>query len=1260
METTLNLQKTTKLLLNFWASVLFVVFPAILYSQTCTIIGPANVCLGDLASFSVTTSPSPVSYTWDFGDGSSSVQPTPGYTYGAHASRTVTVVVTYAGGTTCTDTKNITIHPKPVSAFSVNTASTSFCLSKNQVCINDNSTPGTTGNPIVQRVFLWDDGAGDNTSNPAATKTFCHKYIQIGSYNLVMETTDDKGCQSKSTLKVQVFPDYAPSFTRQLTGTQTDCKFIICFDNTTKPADTAFLASYEWDFGDGAKTSAQGSYKSVCHEYVNTGTYTAKLKVKHTLGCVDSALATINVVKPTFDLNLQMPKTVCFGKNATLQNIGNNPGAQYRWFYRDSASGREVAWFEQTNPITFSPPFPGKFYIKLNMLKDSCSKNAFDSIEFTCPVAKFSLNNNNQCAPGDTTYFCDESCYERVTRLYRLWDFKHGEACTTDTKNGINATRNCQFSVDANAKHLYDYPTPTATSACYSPTLFLKDSATGCESTGSGSVRLGMPDISGLIFTDTAKKYCIDLTNTKPDRVVGFTIDGLSCNNSWNLFLNVDSAAGINNFAKVSANPPPSNLYRSTANPNGDVTTGLIISNGGMMRYSSCTDTLGKSPYCADTVWKHKMFNIAPVPNPYTSYFPEKNCAPYNFTLQIDDTIQYGVSKIKWDWGDGTADSLYLGPNDSIIPVRYHTYWKAGLYTPFISLENSRGCEEIQYIGLGLGYDNFVDYDSIICAGDSVEFKEYLSYFDQSYPFWMDSARNAQGKEQVRWDFGDGKGFVYKKPETKVVFANEGKYTVRMASKDSTGCVDTITFVIQAVKADAHIRDMADTFYCNDNIVRFYDSSFGSPQIPGDVVTDWLWNFGDGKNNSYLKDPFHYYSSFGLQKVALVVKSKAGCTDTAFKDIMIVGPEPRFEIITDSIGCDPHKVVFKNTSNRVRSMIWKMGDISKTIINTDSDTNITFTYTPPGTYYITLYGADSIYNPTTGNTYFCESTYPDTPLVKRVIVIPNYPVGLDIPDTVCENNPFLVTSVSATRYDYFRWWMGNGDSIFTKNTQAPYSYQLAGNYRIDFKPDYTPSDTERRCVADTFKNITVIPIKADFDISPNSKGPVYYFTNTSANASRYEWDFGHQKSGSDNFSNDVHPMHSYGLEKGTFLVCLRAYNSRNCVDTVCKPISNDYVPRLFIPNVFTPDGDDTINKRFDIDIFFAKNYHLIIYNRWGEKVFEGFEDGEGNLDPINWNGRKFNTGDFCPPGVYNVVFDYEIWGLDEPKTYTGTITLFRE
>lgn len=1239
---------------------LIALIPLQIYSQ-CNINALSNGCLDDLVSFKVSSGQTITATQWDFGDGNTSTQSAPGYKYNVAKAYTVTAIVTLQNGTKCTATHNIIIHPKPISNFSVN-GNSSFCFNKNKVCITDNSTPGATGNPIAQRVFLWDDGAGDNSTNPSAQKVLCHTYFQTGTYTLIMETTDDKGCIAKSSQKITVQPDYDADMAYDLTVNPSDCKFTVCFTNKTKPKDTANVSSYLWDFGDGNSNNNMVNYDSVCHVYPNSGNYTAKLIVTHKSGCSDTAFTTINITKPKINFKLKIPDSVCLGTIGQFLNDTTNNGAMYRWFIRDSATNLERPIQGLNNPIDVSFTTPGKFYIKLNILVDNCQQNGYDSVVVRCPSAGLLPLNNRLCDAGDTTYFCNSSCYYQSYNYKQIWDYGHGEACTTDTKNGINTNRNCRFSVDNNGKHLYGFTDTSKSYACFTPSLYIVDTVTGCESTGSNLVMLGMPPLDSLKVVEQVSEYCTDIGGVNSERIVNFLISGLSCNQAWNMYLNFDSARGKDMFAKVTPYPPPQFRYTYTGNPTGDVTIGFVVQNGNPTVSKSCFDTLTiKGKTCEDTVWYHHKFNMAAVPNPNVGLYDDKGCAPFNFTVRPEDTVQYGVHKIKWEWGDGTADSLELTPGDTIMPVRYHTYQKNGLYTVMLTMANTKGCSETEFLLVGLGYDNFVEYDSIVCAGDSVELKEYVSYYDKANPFWKDSARLAQpNKEKLFWDFDDGNGFVTKKPETKVVFANEGTYRVRMATEDSTACRDTFTFYIRAVKADAYIRSMKDTFYCNDNIIRFYDSSFGSPQIPGDVVVGWHWEFGDFKTPSYLKDPYHFYSSYGQKVISVAVKSAAGCRDTAYKTIYIDGPVPYFEIISDSVGCDPLKIELDNTSKRVTTWIWSMGDPANTTINTDKDSNIKFTYTPPGTYYIKLYGADSIYNPNTGNTYFCSATYPDTPLVKKVVVIPNYPVGMDIPDTICQNNPAIIKSVSASRYDDFRWWMGNGDSVFTDTETFVYIYPDAGNFRIDFKPTYAPNQWERLCIADTFKDITVIPIEADFEINPNSKEPVFYFTNKSTNAVRYEWDFGHPASGNDNKSTLKDPSHNYKTNLGTFTVCLRAYNKEECVDTVCKQVSNNYLPRLFIPNAFSPQGNDTTNLRFDIDIYLAGYYHLNIFNRWGEKVFEGFEDGEGNLDGLNWDGKHFITGSLCPSGVYFVVFEYEIVGLEGKNTYKGTLNLFRE
>ncbi len=1246
--------------IKYLSILVFIVSYVGTYAQNCTIKSVDDACLGEIVNFTVNSAQTPLSYQWKFGDGSTSTQPKPSYTYTTHNTFNVEVTLTFPDGTSCTVTKNVIIHPRPVSDFTIDPTNI-YCLSKNKICIDDISTPGPTGNPIVSRVFLWGDGAGDNTSNPAAQKKLCHSFAQAGTYSLLMETTDNKGCQSKNNKTVVILPDFKVAMSDKITVSNGDCKYSICLENTTSPFDSTLVEEIEWNFGDGYKVVSLDSLKLVCHNYTVNGNYIPYLKIKHKSGCVDSVTTSINVKNPQFNFNLEVPDTLCLGDVGTFLNNASNPGAEYRWFVKDSSIATEDVIPDQTNPVNYTFDKPGNFRIKLNLLNaDSCARTVLDTVIVKGPAAEFQIRNRKLCTVGDTSYFCDASNYYRAYNVKRIWDFEHGAQCTTNTKNNINVGANCRYSVDVNPKHFYTHTGAANKFSCFRPTLKLKDTITGCESEAAGQVFLGLPPLDALTIRDTAIEYCTDIGSQDDDRIVTFFIDGIDCNQSWDLLMNFDSARGIDRFQPVSPSPPPISWYQGVADPDGWVTIGFIVRNGDTTRYSSCTGQLPVSGnFCADTVWHHRKFQLAEVPNPFTQVFQQKVCAPFNHTLRPEDTVQTTIAKMVWDWGDGTKDSLIFGPNDSIVPSRSHGYTKNGLYTQVITMYNSKGCKEEQVLTLGVGFQNFAAFDSVVCAGDSIEIREFISYYDKADKLWQDSVRNAEDKEQVRWDFGDG-NFVYKKPETKVVFPQKGIYKIRMASKDSTGCRDTFSFEIRAVEAEAFIRDMRDTFYCNDNIVRFYDSSFGSPDIPGDVVTQWQWTFGDGQQPSFLKDPFHFYSSFGRKEVVLSIISKEGCRDTARKIITIVGPEPFFEIITDSIGCNPHTVTFKNTSNRVRTWIWNLGDANNTSLSTNRDTSITFTYTPPGTYNITLYGADSIFNPLTGNTYFCEATYPDTPLVKQVIVIPNHPVGIDIPDTVCQNTAFTVKSTAGARYDRFRWWMGNGDSVFTDSVQFQYEYTTVGNYRVDFKPTYTPTALERLCILDTFKDITVIPITADFEINPSSRAPIFSFTNTSQDAIRYEWDFGQPSSGRRNRSTAVNPSHNYKLELGTFTVCLIAYNKEGCPDTVCKQVTNDYVPRLFIPNVFTPNGIDTLNNRFDIDIFLPLQYKLSIYNRWGEKVFEGTEDGEGNSDVRNWDGIHYKTGESCPSGVYYVVFDYEILGTDEVKQYSGTLTLFRK
>ncbi|HMM12510.1 MAG TPA: gliding motility-associated C-terminal domain-containing protein, partial [Bacteroidales bacterium] len=92
-----------------------------------------------------------------------------------------------------------------------------------------------------------------------------------------------------------------------------------------------------------------------------------------------------------------------------------------------------------------------------------------------------------------------------------------------------------------------------------------------------------------------------------------------------------------------------------------------------------------------------------------------------------------------------------------------------------------------------------------------------------------------------------------------------------------------------------------------------------------------------------------------------------------------------------------------------------------------------------------------------------------------------------------------------------------------------------------------------------------------------------------------------------------------------------------------------------IPNAFRPTSNIIENQTFK-PVFgpvVPLTYHLQIYNRWGNLVFETRDYRQG------WDGR-YNGGD-APSGAYVWVLRYTNEGEAAPveKTLKGTVTLVR-
>lgn len=99
--------------------------------------------------------------------------------------------------------------------------------------------------------------------------------------------------------------------------------------------------------------------------------------------------------------------------------------------------------------------------------------------------------------------------------------------------------------------------------------------------------------------------------------------------------------------------------------------------------------------------------------------------------------------------------------------------------------------------------------------------------------------------------------------------------------------------------------------------------------------------------------------------------------------------------------------------------------------------------------------------------------------------------------------------------------------------------------------------------------------------------------------------------------------------------------SRSNYAEVVPPLS------IYIPNAFTPNGDG-INDGFQVKGEGIRDFHIYIYNRWGEVIFESTNPKQA------WDGTFQGRPVEMETYVYQVFAD----GLGK-KSRTGSVTLIR-
>ena len=220
------------------------------------------------------------SYAWDFGDGATADGATASHAYAAAGTFTVTLTVTDNAGATGVKSVPVTV----VTPNQVPEASFTSAVKDLGVTVDGSGSSDPDGTIAS---YAWDFGDGATADGATAS----HTYAAAGTFTVTLTVTDNAGATGVKSVPVTVVtPNQVPE--ASFTSAVKDLGVTVDGSGSSDPDGT--IASYAWDFGDGA--TADGATAS--HTYAAAGTFTVTLTVTDNAGATGTTATPVTVVQP--------------------------------------------------------------------------------------------------------------------------------------------------------------------------------------------------------------------------------------------------------------------------------------------------------------------------------------------------------------------------------------------------------------------------------------------------------------------------------------------------------------------------------------------------------------------------------------------------------------------------------------------------------------------------------------------------------------------------------------------------------------------------------------------------------------------------------------------------------------------------------------------------------------------------------------------------------------------------------------------------
>ncbi|GAB4406115.1 MAG: hypothetical protein OHK0039_07600 [Bacteroidia bacterium] len=1062
-------------------------------------------------------------WSWQFGDGSTSVQQHPSYAYATPGVYTVILQVTDVLGCSDTDTQSaiITVLDPPKPAFIKSDSANCTPLT---VTLTDQTLPGAAA--VVG--WRWTFGNGDSSLVQHPTYT----WTTPGIYTVHLTATDMNGCEQ--TVSSQVRAYQIPVVNFRSNDTLGCAPRTVTFVNQSTAAFP--IVWRRWYFGDGDSAT---NVINPTHTYAADGVYTVTLVIEDANGCRDTLVRPdyIRLTHPVADFTYDQAQ-VCpgipVGVTFTDLSVADHPLTGWQWSFGDGG-------VSNLQHPSHSYAVPGIYSVRLIVTNNLGCRDTLvvPSVirVLTPPTAGFATVDTADCVPFSLQVL-DQSLAGDAPIQSWLWNFGNGQTspnpaplpqtyATPGVYTVTLTTTDANGCTDSHALQVEAYGLPVAnfrahdTVGCAPMAVSFTDLTTGPAAIASWFWEFGDGNTSTL--KDPVHTYAADGVYTV--RLTVVDIHGCSHSLTRTNYIRLDHPDADFAYNQTVGCPGLTVQFTDLSTAPHALTSWLWDFGDGhssTAQHPSHTYhlpglytvrlTVGDAEGCGDTETKANIIRIWVRPTAASIPGDTAGCAPFVATFR-DNSTAGSVALNAWNWTFGNGNT-----STGVFPPA-QTYATPGVYTLTLRVADANGCRDTatyQVEAYANPVADFAASDTVGCAPTAITFTD-LSAGPVAIVAWL-------------WNFGDSNTSTQQSPTH--TYAADGAYTVSLTVTDANGCSHTRTRtqyirLIHPVAAFTY-----NTFRgCPGTTITFTDVSTSTHPL-----TAWLWDFGDGATSTQ-QHPSHTYTTPGTYTVRLTVTDNLACSDEEVKTalIRIWVPPTAATLPGDVAGCSPFVVDFADGSTAgdgpLVAWTWDFGNgNSSTSVNPAPQT-----FSPAGSYTVQLVVRDN-------NS--CRDT------VQTLVQALAGPAAdfASVRTMGCAPQPVQFSDLSGGPAPIVAWLWNFGDGQTSTQQHPSHTYMANGTYHV------TLIVWDANGCSDTLVRPKYIDLQlpvADFaaQTTAGCTGLAVNFSDLSAGPApivAWLWAFGDGTT-----STQQHPAHVYA-NPGLYTVTLTITDSLGCGDVETK------------------------------------------------------------------------------------------------------------